>query len=229
MNRPVRHEEYQAEHSQYEAQYKDKGFFIKGSRIRDARLSKCFKILQDMPVGKLLDIGGGSGQFSAHLKHESIVMDISRDVLKAKQGCLGSASDVFPFKDRCFDYVFAGEIIEHIIDTDSFLDECWRVLKKQGVFIVTAPNMASLANRFLLLAGKQPIWVDFRCAGAGHVRSYTAGALMNQIRNHNFEITKISGSWVQPSKLFRDFGVWLGSVFPSLSAHIIVVCEKTEK
>jgi 2-polyprenyl-3-methyl-5-hydroxy-6-metoxy-1,4-benzoquinol methylase len=37
-----------------------------------------------------------------------------------------------PYKDKFFDILFAGEIIEHVSDADYFLDECFRLLKNDG-------------------------------------------------------------------------------------------------
>lgn len=38
------------------------------------------------------------------------------------------------------DIIFAGECIEHIEDTESFLSEIWRILKPEGIAIFTTPN-----------------------------------------------------------------------------------------
>ncbi len=51
------------------------------------------------------------------------------------------------------DLVFAGDIIEHIIDTDLFAKEISRVLKPGGHAIITTPNIAMWTNRLFLLFG----------------------------------------------------------------------------
>src|SRR3989338_10192071 len=38
----------------------------------------------------------------------------------------------FLFKNETFDIVFSGQVVEHLLDPDFFLDECYRVLKKNG-------------------------------------------------------------------------------------------------
>jgi len=60
---------------------------------------------------------------------------------------------------RKFNCVLAGEIIEHIIDTDSFLDEINRILMDNEILIITTPNLANLENRIRLVIGRYPIFV----------------------------------------------------------------------
>ena len=52
--------------------------------------------------------------------------------------------------------IIASEIIEHIYDTDFFIEELKRILKPNGRIIITTPNMHSAANRLLFLIGKFP-------------------------------------------------------------------------
>ena len=62
-----------------------------------------------------------------------------------------------PISNACLDAVFAGEIIEHLVDTDSFIAEIARVLRPGGHTVITTPNLASFENRLRLLAGIYPI------------------------------------------------------------------------
>jgi SAM-dependent methyltransferase/glycosyltransferase involved in cell wall biosynthesis len=44
-----------------------------------------------------------------------------------------------PFKSEYFDVVIAGEIIEHVLDVEEAVKECFRVLKEGGYFLFTVP------------------------------------------------------------------------------------------
>jgi len=54
-----------------------------------------------------------------------------------------------------FDLVFAGELIEHLYDTDYFFEEANKVLKAGGYLIITTPNLPTMAARFVVCARKE--------------------------------------------------------------------------
>ena len=226
-----KHSEYQKKFSQYAVEFRDGTFFVPGRSLKDGRLNKCFKILEGLPAGKLLDIGGGKGEFSKHLKHDIYLLDISEKcVAEAKKGGIRAkvhdASKKLPYPGESFDYVFAGEVIEHLIDTDFFLSDCYRVLKPNGTLVLTTPNLGSIGNIGLLFFGKQPSWVDYRLGNADHVRAYTISALKHQVLHNGFSSVSITGSWIQPSKVLRGLGNSLGAACPKYAAHLIAVCKK---
>lgn len=45
-----------------------------------------------------------------------------------------------PFKDNTFDQVVSFEVLEHVTDYRQYLSECHRVLKPEGLFVVSTPN-----------------------------------------------------------------------------------------
>ena len=56
---------------------------------------------------------------------------------------------VLPFNDSEFDVVFCKDVLEHVEKDADFIGEIYRVLKKNGVLIVTVPsNYAKLFNVF---------------------------------------------------------------------------------
>lgn len=90
--------------------------------------------------GRVLDAGCGKGQYAPHLS-EWVGIDHSIEGLKSAKGDRVQA-DVkhIPFRNSCFDTVFASEILEHVIDDVKAVKEMKRVLKPDGVLIASTPN-----------------------------------------------------------------------------------------
>lgn len=136
--------------------------------------------------------------------------------------------DRLPYEDGFFDVVVAGEIVEHIFDTDFFLQEIQRILKPGGKLVLSTPNVASLGRRLLLLLGRNPLLETSpnQKDSSGHVRYFTFKSLEQLLKKNNFEIRKQSSDVVN----FSQSGQWrsaLGSkLFPGLGASIIILAEK---
>lgn len=62
-----------------------------------------------------------------------------------------------PFKSNMFDIIIAGQVIEHILNKDLFLENCYRVLKRGGLFVCATENIASFDNILSLLFGQEPL------------------------------------------------------------------------
>ncbi len=100
--------------------------------------------------GRILDagysIGGIHGRFLEKFGTKNVYgIDIET---KEDLGHYKNAdAERIPFPRDFFDSVFAGELIEHVVNPEKFLAEANRVLKKNGVLIITTPNRKSLVNR----------------------------------------------------------------------------------
>ena len=190
---------------------------------------------------KLLDIGCDNGILSSRLKklgYDVYGLDIrKKEVGMARKlgikAVVGSAEKRFPFKSGYFDAALAGDIIEHLYDTDFFIGEAHRVLKQGGVFVVTTPNLASLSNRIRLLFGKLPVGSEVRLGKdtAGHIRNYTFPELGSQLRRHGFSIVKkVSSNIMFPVRYnvpFKQLAIRLGDYFPNIGSHIIIAARKS--
>jgi 2-polyprenyl-3-methyl-5-hydroxy-6-metoxy-1,4-benzoquinol methylase len=213
--------------------------------ISDVRWRKALHfILVEHPLN-VLDLGCGAGNISsALLKHDIKVFGMDMDIAKLKEarikGIFATQANLMgslPVKSKCFDVVFAGEIIEHLIDTDYFLEEIHRVLKRSGKLILTTPNLCNIENRLRILIGRYPIFVDYTCRGDNHLRVYNKRAIVRQIRERNFDIFQVTGSFVPPvsysllknlsTRLMPMLG-WLGDIFPCFALHVIVKARKIE-
>ena len=150
---------------------------------RESRLRKALASFEREPDrGELLDVAAGSGLAAEALAAQGwtvTALDLSPELvsqIRARPGVhcalqhdLSSGS--LPFEGASMEAVFAGEIIEHLVDTRRFLDEIHRVLRPGGLLVVTTPNLASFENRVRLLFGVYPAWLEYELSSQGHVPS----------------------------------------------------------
>jgi ubiquinone/menaquinone biosynthesis C-methylase UbiE len=143
-------------------------------------------------------------------------------------------SGPMPFPDQSFDVSFAGEVIEHIVDTTAFLTDIRRVLKPNGCAVLTTSNRVSAENRLLLLSGFYPMWTEFQLEGGqGHVRFYILKALVRHLRETGFSVERVKGNWVPlipqhvADATHHPFLARTGDWFPNPSLDIIVKARRS--
>lgn len=199
----------------------------------------------------LLDIGCGVGSVALYLKdtlraEEVYGVEVSekRVELAKGRGVKAVQQDLnagaLPFEDGYFDAIFCGEIIEYLLDPDHLLDEVHRVLTRNGVCILTTPNLAVWYNRIALLFGFQPwsLGTSLRhdvgrlgfTTGAGieHIKVFTERAFKELLEFHNFSIQEVASLAAAQLKgkslLSRLINMLDGtfSLIPSLGGNIIL-------
>lgn len=169
----------------YSAADKAPGF----DRDRANLLSKWLEKLH--PIEHSLDIGCASGGFSALLpeKVEKWGIDFERHP-HLPANFHFHASDIsqqWSVPQDYFDVVLAGEIIEHVLDTDLFLQRCMKSLKPGGHLLLTTPNLSSLANLRYWLQTENYMWVDSGANQFGHVRYLAPKRMEIALKNAGFE------------------------------------------
>jgi len=136
-----------------------------------------------------------------------------------------------PYLDNFFDLVVAGEIIEHVFDTDYFLEEIRRVMKPGGKLLISTPNIASLGRRLMLFFGLNPI-IEISphdADSSGHIRYFTFAMLRTLIEKHKFEIVSEKTDYVNFSKNGKVKSVWLSKMLPKLGSSIIFLAKNLKK
>lgn len=192
------------------------------------------------PGRRILDVGCYDGSVTAGLLSGSgttiLGIDASIAALRVarERGLIavaGAVNDVIPFQDRAFDVVVAGEIIEHLVDTDFFLREVWRVLDVPGILVLSTPNVCSLGRRLLMCLGKNAYFeASFSVPkhASGHLRFLTRD-LVNELLHANGFRPKWWGSdvvnFVGSGELASQR---LAQLVPGLGRSIIVRAEKVE-
>lgn len=213
----------------YERRYSGEALYSPADQVR-------LKIILSL-IGtgrKVLDIGCYSGVVSSLIAkngNDVYGVDLSEPSveLAKKKGIKAyviDAEHILPFPADFFDTVFAGEIIEHIFDTDRVLEEIKRVLKPDGHLVLTTPNLASLGRRLLLFLGKNPLTeTSLSDNAAGHIRYFIKETLFKLLIAHKLVITDYMSDVVNFDNSGRHFSRRLAKTFPTLGKTIIVKAQ----
>ncbi|MFN3477358.1 MAG: class I SAM-dependent methyltransferase [Candidatus Methylomirabilales bacterium] len=156
----------------------------------EPRRRQLVRWLKPLSITRALDVGCLSGDFLELLPAtvERWGVDFLRHP-QLEEGIHFIEADLsrgLPFPNGFFDLVFAGEIIEHLLDTDFFLSECHRVLQDRGILILTTPNLSCWLSGWRWLTYGQPWCVDYRAGQSGHVRYFSPKALQEMLTAHGF-------------------------------------------
>lgn len=60
-----------------------------------------------------------------------------------------------PFEDDCVDVVHSNQVIEHLENVDTFVEEIFRILRPGGYAILSTENISSIDNIVAMLLGQQ--------------------------------------------------------------------------
>lgn len=157
------------------------------------------------PESNVLDVGSGHSMFyligGERWKYRITCIDLDRALMKqiaperlSYKFAVGSAHHL-PFTDGMFNALYAGEVIEHVLDANATLMEWGRVLRPGGTIIVTTPNRKRLLNRI----NQTDAPVSFE-----HITEFTCNELTSMLESHGFEILKREGIYLELLSLWRQ-------------------------
>lgn len=202
--------------------------------------------------GKVLIIGCGSQDDMSIVNDEceGVGIDISEETVKKSKEryprfeyFVADATNL-PFPENSFDYVICSEVIEHIPEDEKALSEVKRVLKNNGIFIVTTPNWLSwygLARKIAEKLFKKPF-----TAGDQPTDNWsTPFSLRKKLTKYSFKVILFRRIWYYPPtgkgnkqipwiitfpivKLFYPFEILFRRLFPWFG-HIILFKTKLVK
>jgi ubiquinone/menaquinone biosynthesis C-methylase UbiE len=116
----------------------------------------CALVREHLPCEAFLDAGCGDGRYLAALAEElperRAGFDLSERILETarqrvaadfRQGNL----EAIPFADDEFDVVLCSQVIEHVLDADAAVAELARVLRPNGILIISTDNARNYVTR----------------------------------------------------------------------------------
>jgi 2-polyprenyl-3-methyl-5-hydroxy-6-metoxy-1,4-benzoquinol methylase len=147
--------------------------------------------------GNYLDVGFGLGfhlYIAQKLGYHVYGTELDKDCIDFVQPYILSAQlyngDLLSakYENNQFDIINICHVIEHLIDPNSYLLELNRIVKNEGLIIVSTPNIGALAYQVFrvvnFLSLKIPLIVD----GLEHTVIFNQKNLRTVIENHGFVI-----------------------------------------
>ena len=168
-----------------------------------------FQLLEAVvPKGRVLDVPCGSGAFTKRIAacgYAVTAADIAAHPA-VPADCFRTAdmNERLPFDDASFDAIVSIEGIEHIQRPWDFVRECRRVLRDEGYFIITTPNVSSLRSRWRwFLTGfhnKAKYPLDERNpAPRHHINMISYPQLRYMLHTQGFVIERVTTNRIKPA------------------------------
>jgi SAM-dependent methyltransferase len=124
---------------------------------KNSLLNRIVEILSKEKRGSVLDLGCGDGDYANKLKQ--LGFDVTAADLDGRrflyhniiefQKC--DITERLPFPDNYFDYILFLEVIEHLRNPYFVIGQIQRILKNQGIFIISTPNILNIKSRLRFL------------------------------------------------------------------------------
>jgi 2-polyprenyl-3-methyl-5-hydroxy-6-metoxy-1,4-benzoquinol methylase len=165
----------------------------------------------------VLDLGCGSGRASrllADAGKKVVGIDISSLALRkatttpalgAIEYVMGSCEATLPLRSESVDAVFCADVIEHLLNPQVTIAECYRVLRPGGTLFVSAPYHGRIKN---VLVSAIAFERHFDPVGP-HIRFFTPHSLASLVSQFSIERTIYLG---------RFWPLWMNMVMVARKA-----------
>jgi SAM-dependent methyltransferase len=131
---------------------------VEALRVRVVR-----RLLDAAAGSRVLEVGCGGGNVLEQMPGHRYGVDLSRFILEKARRRLGGGATLvradatrLPFADASFDRVFCSEVLEHVLEPEAVVAEMRRVLRSDGIAVVSVPN-EGLINRVKEMLFKLPL------------------------------------------------------------------------
>jgi ubiquinone/menaquinone biosynthesis C-methylase UbiE len=207
-------------------------------RWAERKITLIIETLKTLPhLDCVAEIGCRNGKQAAYYQQQAGIQEMhgfeigsAPLELASQRGILThvwiSGVSACPVEDNFFDAIIAGDIIEHLVDTDVFLEELSRVVRPGGYILITTPNLAWWWNRMRFLFGQVPSgmgsvsfkYAKSRSVDKKHLRVSVNSEWLYLFSQHGLECISVKG-YYYPNLLrlpFRILDNWL-TQYPSLA------------
>lgn len=151
---------------------------------------------------KILDVGCGQGVFAKNFENRNLeIWGIEINSIEAKEAqkkyhtvIVADVKTGIPqIPEKYFDAIYCNDVLEHLIDPYSTLQELQQKLNPKGVVISSIPNVRYFNNFINFLFKKEWRYEDSGILDRTHLRFFTKKSILRMFEEANYEILQIQG------------------------------------
>ena len=213
------------------------------------KVQQIIRVLETVnPRGKIADLGCHNGFYTAMYAGVSDVevvegFDVAEQALEAARArgvrafLWDAGAEPCPTEAERYDVLIAGDVIEHIVDTEFFVEEMRRILRRNGHVILTTPNLYYWVSRLKFLSARAPwnypgVSAQFKLDPniiTEHIRVNGIREWSAFFRARGFQVVHTEGlAWVPPTTLRRRLIRLIDRLVPKQASCLVLFLLKKE-
>lgn len=186
--------------------------------------------------GEVLDVGCGAGAMITLLQEQKGVSGVTGIEL-SREACeiawsknlnvirVDVQKDILPFPEGSFDFIFFGDVLEHLYDPWTVLKKLRPYLKDNGFMVLSIPNVKHYKNLKKLLLHDEWTYVHAGILDFTHIRFFTRKEAKKLVESSEMEIVKI-GYRTNRNKIFRLIRWLVGDRIMTLWAEQFLILAR---
>jgi len=152
---------------------------------------------------RLIDIGCAEGRFGEAVKAlhpncetwgiEAVAEAAAKAAIRNDRVIQASLEEVNDLPENYFDVVTMNDVLEHMLKPRLALATARRILKPDGLLILSLPNVQFILNVLNLVIRNDWEYQDSGILDRTHVRFYTAKSAVRMLEENDFSVQSVTG------------------------------------
>lgn len=152
---------------------------------------------------KVLDVGCGDGSFAVQVKQKYNAETWGIEYVTEEAGKAGKILDrsfagpcedhIAALPDQFFDVIFFNDVLEHLVDPYTVLEEIRSKLAPGGIIIASIPNVRYFKVLSALMLRKDWKYEDYGVMDKTHLRFFTKKSMQRMFHDAGYHCCKTKG------------------------------------